>query len=65
MVRTWGTGTAPDFICPTEGCGARYNVTVERFPLRDSDSASCEKCGQVMKKWNSTQVPSFTLMKDG
>lgn len=64
MVQVWGVGEGPDFTCPTEGCGARYKVTIHRFPMREHDKAHCQKCGEVMKEWNSTESPSFTLIEN-
>ena len=57
-----GNRTGEDFICPH--CGAVYEVEYTRYPLRDSDSATCTKCKQVMKTWNDTMAPSFQL-KEG
>lgn len=59
MVKTWETSNENDFQCPS--CGALYAVTVTRYPLKDKDSANCEVCGQVLREWNDTRVPTFTL----
>lgn len=64
MVQTWGSAARADFICPHEGCGARYSVTVDRIPLKDRDSATCDKCPKVRKSWNSTTYPEYTLLPD-
>jgi transcription elongation factor Elf1 len=61
MVQTWKEGPGDDFACPH--CGAVYAVTIRRYPMHDSDSATCDECGETMKSWNSTSVPSFTLKK--
>ena len=61
MVKTWNTGPGDDFACPH--CGAEYEVTISRFPLRDSDSAECDVCEKTMNRWNSTSVPSYKLKK--
>jgi hypothetical protein len=63
MVKVWEKGTGPDFTCPE--CGAVYEVTVHRFPVRDADSAICEVCRQKMAEWNSTSAPSFKLKSGG
>lgn len=64
MVQTWRTADAGEFVCPHDGCGARYKVRVFRLPAKDRDSASCRKCGKVMSEWNDTEVPSYTLIED-
>lgn len=61
MVQTWKTGDAGDEACETEGCGAVYAVTIHRFPMRDSDSFNCQRCGKQLASWNSTSVPMFKL----
>lgn len=61
MVKVWDSAQGDDFTC--ENCGAEYATAVFRYPMRDSDSASCEVCKKVMAKWNSTSVPSFKLKK--
>lgn len=61
MVKVWSTEQGENFKC--EHCGAEYETTVSRYPMRDADKANCEVCGEVMAKWNSTSVPSFTLKK--
>ena len=63
MIKTWSSGEAPDFTCTQ--CGSVYTVVIHRLPAKDSDSANCEVCGQVLKKWNDTRVPSFTLKQPG
>lgn len=63
MIQTWSTGAAPDVTCSK--CGAIYSVKVTRLPVRDSDYFNCETCGELMKKWNDTRVPMFTLKKPG
>jgi hypothetical protein len=37
--------------------------TVRRLPAPDEDQAECEVCGAIMDSWNSTEVPSYTLIK--
>ena len=63
MVSTWKQEDAEDFIC--KNCASVYTVTIKRFPLRDNDRANCEVCGQLLKEWNNTIVPSFTLKHSG
>jgi len=60
-MQTWKTQNAGEKTC--EGCGAVYAVTVMRLPCRDSDSFRCEICGHEIDKWNSTNVPEYTLIR--
>lgn len=62
MVQTWHTASAGRFSCPH--CGSIYDKFVYRSPARDKDEATCRVCGNVMDSWNSTTIPSFTLVKD-
>jgi ribosomal protein L37AE/L43A len=61
MVQTWKSGDAGEFECPN--CGSMYRRTVRRLPARDEDQAECEVCGAIMDSWDSTEVPSYTLIK--
>lgn len=57
------TGAVPEgrtFFCPH--CGALYAVTHTRVPNRDSNAAKCVVCGQIMSRWDSTDVPTFKLI---
>jgi len=57
------TGAVPEgrtFFCPH--CGALYAVTHTRLPTRDSNVAKCVVCGQIMSRWDSTDVPTFKLV---
>jgi predicted Zn finger-like uncharacterized protein len=47
-----------DFTCPH--CGTEYRVTVS-LPARDSGSATCEVCHQVMVKWADSAIPSYSM----
>ena len=40
-----------------------YQRTVRKLPTSDEDQAECEVCGAIMDSWNSTEVPSYTLIK--
>ena len=57
MVKTWSTADQGDTECPK--CGARYKVTVTRFPMRDHDHFDCNVCGYRLDEWNSTHAPSY------
>ncbi|WP_408868672.1 MJ0042-type zinc finger domain-containing protein [Asaia sp. VD9] len=63
MVKVWGHGEGDDFTCPH--CQARYAVTIMRLPVRERDSATCQKCGKVMNTWNSTETYSYSLIDEG
>ena len=45
------------FFC--QRCGALYAVTYSRKSNRDSNSARCVVCGQIMATWDTTNVPAF------
>jgi hypothetical protein len=38
-------------------------VTVRRFLLQDKDGAECGVCGNELASWNSTEVPSYSLIE--
>lgn len=63
MTSTWKSEEQSDSTC--KKCGAVYKRTVTRLPARDQDSFSCTECGEELDKWNSTYVPSYTLVKKG
>jgi hypothetical protein len=63
MIQTWSSGPGGEATC--KKCGSVYSVTIYRAPARDSDSFNCEVCGHLMRKWNDTRIPSFTLKKAG
>jgi len=44
-------------------CGAVYERTEFKLPVRDSDSASCQICGTELESWSSSRVPKFLLVK--
>jgi predicted Zn finger-like uncharacterized protein len=47
-----------DFACPH--CGTEYRVAFSQ-PARDSGSAACEVCRQVMVKWTDAAIPSYRM----
>jgi len=58
------TGTIPQgrsFFCPH--CGALYAVTYSQLSKRESNSAKCTVCLQIMDKWDSTNVPTYKLVQ--
>jgi predicted Zn finger-like uncharacterized protein len=57
------TGPIPEgrpFFCPH--CGALYAVTHSRLSKGDSKIAKCVVCGQIMDRWDSTDVRIFKLV---
>jgi uncharacterized protein (DUF983 family) len=63
MTSTWDTKDQGESSC--KKCGAVYNRTITRLPTRDHDAFYCTECGEEMDKWNSTDMPSYTLIKKG
>ena len=63
MVKTWSSEGAGKESCSE--CSSVYEVTITRFPMRDSDYFNCEVCGHEMQRWNSTEAPSFKLIERG
>lgn len=63
MPSTWNTENQGEVTC--KKCGAHYKRVVTRLPTKDQDSFSCVECGEEMDKWNSTFMPSYTLIKNG
>jgi len=51
-------GADDDFTC--SHCGAAYEV-IWSLPARDSGSAACDVCHQVMVKWTDSAIPSFRM----
>ena len=62
-MKTGTSAAAPDEVCPS--CGTVYEVRIYRLSAKDHDSFHCEVCGNLMKKWADTKVPSYTLKKPG
>jgi hypothetical protein len=62
MVQTWKSQKIQDESCSK--CGATYSVTITRLPARDSDSFSCEVCGQLINRWNSTTSYGYELINE-
>ncbi len=58
-LKPWQTKPENDVACGQ--CGSVYEKTMQRFPMRDSDSFNCEVCGHRMDSWNSTSAPSYKL----
>jgi Zn ribbon nucleic-acid-binding protein len=63
MIQTWTSGEGADAKC--ENCSSIYSVKIYRLPAKDSDSFNCTVCGHLMRKWNDTRVPEFTLKTTG
>jgi len=45
-------------------CGAEYDVTVRRLPMKDNDKEYCI-CGALLKSWNETNMYEYKLVKEG
>ncbi len=63
MIQTWMSGKDADATC--ENCGSVYSMKIYRLPAKDSDFFNCAVCGHLMRKWNDTRVPEFTLKTTG
>lgn len=63
MIRTWTSGESDDVKC--EKCNSIYSVKIYRLPCKDSDSFHCTVCGHLIRKWNDTRVPEYTLKISG
>jgi predicted Zn finger-like uncharacterized protein len=50
-----------DFIC--RHCGAEYVVKYTKLPIADSGSVYCDVCRRQMIQWNSSEEPSYRLIK--
>lgn len=59
MATTLITKRAGRFTCE---CGAVYEKTITRQPMRDSDRIFCDVCSVEMDSWHSTFVPSYELI---
>jgi hypothetical protein len=60
-MRTSALASGGDFIC--RHCGAQYLVRYTELPIADSGSVYCEVCRRQMIQWNSSQQPSYKLLK--
>jgi predicted Zn finger-like uncharacterized protein len=60
MPLTGAIPEGPSFFCPH--CGALYSVARSRLSAKESNSAKCVVCGQIMDKWDSRDVPTFKLI---
>jgi len=60
-MRTTTLAYGHDFIC--RHCGAQYLVSYTELPIADSGSVYCDVCRRRMIQWNSSQQPSYKLVK--
>jgi transcription elongation factor Elf1 len=51
-----------NFTCPH--CATIYEVLSE-VPARDSGSADCQVCHEIMIRWNDSDIPSFRVKNVG
>ena len=50
-----------NFIC--RHCATQYVVSYTKLPIADSGSVYCNVCRRQMIQWNSSQEPSYKLVK--
>jgi uncharacterized paraquat-inducible protein A len=51
---------ADDFRC--SHCGTIYELT-RLTPARDTGSAKCVVCQEIMMQWKDSPIPSFAIRK--
>jgi transposase-like protein len=44
-------------------CGAIYERSTSKLPVRDKDSYECAVCGKTLESWNSSTIPEFRLVE--
>jgi Zn-dependent protease with chaperone function len=49
--------------CPK--CSSVYKVKISKAYCLDSDLFNCKICGFEMDRWNTTDIPSYTLIEPG
>ena len=60
-MRTPTLAYGDNFIC--RHCGAEYRASYTELPIADSGSVYCDVCRRQMIQWNSSQEPSYKLVK--
>ncbi len=50
-------------IC--SNCGAEYEVTRIKLPMRDKDKEYCDCCGSLLRGWNGAEMWDYKLIKKG
>ncbi len=58
MPAIWTTKPAGQYTCD---CGAVYEKTMVRVPIRETDRIHCRVCADEMDSWSSVFVPSYEL----
>lgn len=46
-------------------CGAEYEVTRIKLPMRDKDKEYCDCCGNLLRSWNGAEMWEYKLIKGG
>lgn len=46
-------------------CGATYRVTIGRRPAARHDWYNCAVCGRLLREWESSEFPRYTLLGGG
>lgn len=49
------------FRCPH--CGAEYEISIKKIPVRDKDDKSCDVCRETMFFTNGSHLHSARLIK--
>lgn len=44
--------TADRYPCPNPECDMVYLLEKQKVPWRDNDDFVCDKCGQLVHRWN-------------
>ena len=60
-MRTPSLAYGDNFIC--RHCEALYLVSYTELPIADSGTVYCDVCRRQMIQWNSSQEPSYKLVK--
>ena len=63
MSNTFKTTTGADKTCAK--CGSIYSTTIFTAPFKDNDAVNCSVCGEVLDRWRSTSIPTYTLKQRG
>jgi len=63
MSNTFKTVAGDDKTCAH--CGSIYSTKIFNAPFKDNDACNCVVCGEVLDKWRSTSIPTYTLKERG
>lgn len=51
-----------EFTCVTCACGAQYERSEARLPIRDVGIQECAHCSAVLERWQGKLVPVYRLI---